>query len=239
MKKLKQLIYPLTLALLLTACAESSDSTTESSTGNSGTSTTTTTTETNKDSTPETADAPSDENQDEDSSDSTEEAIETQEESTEEETQETQDSYDDDVMRLSFQTTSLDGQTVTSDIFKDYDLTMINIWATWCGPCVNEMPDLQLVNEALPDNVNFITLCSDGATQSALANQILTASNATFQTIIPDDALDAQLMQYIMAFPTTIFVDKTGALTGGVIEGAPYDVVTSYLDAVDQVLAIQ
>ena len=33
-------------------------------------------------------------------------------------------------------------ETVTQDIFADYDLTMVNVWATWCGYCVEEMPEL-------------------------------------------------------------------------------------------------
>lgn len=41
-----------------------------------------------------------------------------------------------------FTTTDLNGNEVTEAMFADYDLTMINIWATFCGPCINEMPHL-------------------------------------------------------------------------------------------------
>ena len=43
----------------------------------------------------------------------------------------------------SFEIVDLNGDTVTQDIFKDYDITMINIWATWCGPCRSELPEIQ------------------------------------------------------------------------------------------------
>lgn len=32
-------------------------------------------------------------------------------------------------------------------MFSDYDLTMVNVFATWCSPCVNELPDLQKLSE--------------------------------------------------------------------------------------------
>ena len=34
-----------------------------------------------------------------------------------------------------FNTVDLDGNTVTGDILQNADLTFINYWATWCGPC--------------------------------------------------------------------------------------------------------
>ena len=35
------------------------------------------------------------------------------------------------------------GNTVTSDIFADYDATIINFWNNGCGTCIAEMPDLE------------------------------------------------------------------------------------------------
>ena len=42
----------------------------------------------------------------------------------------------------SFTAQTLDGTEVTQDIFKETDLTMVNIWGTFCGPCIREMPEL-------------------------------------------------------------------------------------------------
>ena len=50
----------------------------------------------------------------------------------------------------SFQTADLEGTTVTQDVFKDYDITMVNVWTTWCQYCVEEMPELEKVYRNLP-----------------------------------------------------------------------------------------
>lgn len=127
-------------------------------------------------------------------------------------------------------------QEISDTIFHDYDLTMVNIWATWCGPCVEEMPYLQEVYSQLPSNVNLITLVSDGDQQLELAQEILGASGATFTTVLPSESVNLNVLPKVDAFPTTVFVDRNGnvaAVTQGVPQG---DVTASYLDYVDQVL---
>ena len=50
----------------------------------------------------------------------------------------------------SFSTYDMQLQPVTEEIFAPYDLTMVNIWATWCGYCVREMPELAKLKDMLP-----------------------------------------------------------------------------------------
>ena len=62
----------------------------------------------------------------------------------------------------SFSATDLDGNTVDQSVLADYDLTMVNVWATFCGPCINEMPDLgELAQEYADKKVQIIGLVSD------------------------------------------------------------------------------
>ena len=46
-----------------------------------------------------------------------------------------------------FTTQDLDGNTVTQDIFKEHKLTLVNAMGTWCSPCVQVLPALQMIYE--------------------------------------------------------------------------------------------
>ena len=46
-----------------------------------------------------------------------------------------------------FESWDLYGNTVTNQVFKGKKLTMVNIWATYCSPCINEMPDLEKLHQ--------------------------------------------------------------------------------------------
>lgn len=119
-----------------------------------------------------------------------------------------------------FSAKTLDGATVTEESFKDYDLTMINIWATFCGPCKEEMKDLAELHKSLPKNVNMTSICTDAADESELAQKIIDSNNGKFKVIIPDKKLTDSLLKYVTGVPTTFFVDKSGNVVGEPIVGA-------------------
>ena len=51
-----------------------------------------------------------------------------------------------DFERLQFETQDLEGNACDSkELFALHDLTLVNIWATWCGPCIEEMPALEKI----------------------------------------------------------------------------------------------
>ena len=43
---------------------------------------------------------------------------------------------------ITFEGMDLEGNTISEDVFLQSKLTMVNVWATYCGPCLNEMPGL-------------------------------------------------------------------------------------------------
>jgi len=120
-----------------------------------------------------------------------------------------------------FNTIDMQGNSVTEEIFAPYDLTMVNVWATWCGYCVEEMPEFTELKERLPENANIITVCTDAHMETELTQEILASVNANFQTLILTQEMVDQLISQVYAFPTTFFLDSEGKVVGEPIVGVP------------------
>ena len=117
-----------------------------------------------------------------------------------------------------FNTKDVLGETVTSNIFSKYKVTMINVWATDCTSCVEEMPEINKLSKNKPANTNVITLCTDTAWKDEaieFAKQIV-HENKSVKVLIPDKVLQKSLANRIVAYPTTIFVDSQGKMIGDV-----------------------
>lgn len=124
---------------------------------------------------------------------------------------------------LEFKTKTLDGKEIDSSIFKDSKLTMVNIWATYCGPCIMEMPDIQKLSEEIKgDKINVIGLVSDTPDEDneALAKKILEKKGVKFTNIIPDENIKNNLLKDVSGVPTTVFVDSKGNIVGEFIVGS-------------------
>ena len=115
-------------------------------------------------------------------------------------------------------------ESVDSSIFGEKDLTVLNVWGTFCGPCIQEMPELGEWQRSLPDNVQIIGLVADVAGKEdadhiELANTILDKTNAHFTNIIPNNDF-AELLSGVVGVPTTFFINKEGKIVGKPIVGA-------------------
>lgn len=142
-----------------------------------------------------------------------------------------------------FSTTDLEGNTLDQSILADYDLTMVNVWATFCGPCINEMPDLgELAAEYADKGVQIIglvsdTMDSDGTisdSQVETAKEIVAETGADYRHLLPSDDLLGILSQ-IYAVPTTFFVDSEGVQVGDAIVTAQSK--EKWIETIDGMLA--
>jgi thiol-disulfide isomerase/thioredoxin len=52
----------------------------------------------------------------------------------------------------------------TISVIQDGEIAVVNIWATWCGPCIREIPELnELVSEYKGKNVRFLAFSAESA----------------------------------------------------------------------------
>ncbi len=122
-----------------------------------------------------------------------------------------------------FTATDLNGQQVTQEVFAKYDVTMINIWGTYCSYCLQEMPGLgELAQEYKDKNVQIIGIVIDvlepngeiSAEQVNLAQTIVKQTGANYQHLLPSKDLILAKLQYVTGIPETFFVDKKGNIIG-------------------------
>ena len=126
------------------------------------------------------------------------------------------------------QTVDIDGKEFSGKNFSDYDLTMVNVFATWCSPCVQEIPDLAEIQKEMKDKgVNIVGVVTDtvdqtGENQEALekAKLIRERSKAEYPFLIPDKSNFNGRLSGIQAFPETFFVDKKGQIVGETYSGS-------------------
>lgn len=142
----------------------------------------------------------------------------------------------------SFSAETIEGETFTQDDFAGYDLTMVNVWATFCTYCIDEMPALEELSQSLPENVNMISICADAADNKELTRQIVDECGVTFPVLIDNDKLDSCFLSSITGFPTTVFVDSNGSIVGAEQIGVPVSgneetIVAAYLRLIDEHLA--
>ncbi|WP_053955980.1 TlpA disulfide reductase family protein [Inediibacterium massiliense] len=121
------------------------------------------------------------------------------------------------------QTKDIHGKSVDKSIFKENKLTIVDIWATTCGPCVQAMPELQKLKEELKkDQINVIGIVADAVDDETIeiAKKIVDKKGVKYMDLVPDETLQNGILQSITGTPTFIFVDGDGNIVGNPIIGA-------------------
>ena len=143
----------------------------------------------------------------------------------------------------SFSGKDLDGNSVDESLFSNNAVTVVNFWFTGCKPCVAELSKLNELNDAIKsmggEVVGINTETFDGnedAIKEAAA--ILDSQGAKYRNIsIDSDSSIGKYASDIMAFPTTILVDRNGNIVGdpmlgGIDDQANYDSLMKQIQSV-------
>ena len=125
-------------------------------------------------------------------------------------------------------TKDIHGKEFSSKDFANYDLTMVNVFATWCTACIQEIPDLvEVQKEMQAKGVNIIGIVTDtvddtGENREALekAKLIQEKTKANYSFLIPDKTNFNGRLNGIQALPETFFVDKNGQIVGETYSGS-------------------
>lgn len=119
-----------------------------------------------------------------------------------------------------FTTTDVYGNTVTQEIFAQADLTVVNVWATYCGPCINEMPYLgELAEEYDSSKVQLVGIPTDVYNQEYLdyALSLIDETGADYTHLLMSEELYNWGLTDIQYVPTTFFVNSEGEILDSVV----------------------
>ncbi|MCI8624166.1 MAG: TlpA family protein disulfide reductase [Provencibacterium sp.] len=121
---------------------------------------------------------------------------------------------------ITFEGTDLEGNAVTSSIFSQSRLTMVNVWATYCNPCLNEMPALgELAADYETEEFQIIGIVSDvlEGEDTSLTESLVEQTGAHYTHLLLNESIYDGLLTDVTAVPTTFFLDKDGVILDTVI----------------------
>jgi len=136
---------------------------------------------------------------------------------------------------ISFETTDTEGNAVTSaELFAANQITMINVWGTWCPHCVGEMGELAKIHKRIQEKgcgilgLEYENYWDDNILQASkemISENQITYPNAVYPA-------GNELMQKVCSdgYPTSVFVDSEGKILAAPIAGAYVDKYEKVLD---------
>ena len=108
-----------------------------------------------------------------------------------------------------FSLTTLTGESIDESYFREHKVTMVNFWATWCGPCVGEIPDLVKLSGDYADQGFAIlgVLLWDEDLDGARA--FIKEQGVTYPVVVAEGVF-AELSADFYGVPSTLFFNTNG-----------------------------
>ncbi|NOZ70922.1 MAG: TlpA family protein disulfide reductase, partial [Chloroflexi bacterium] len=92
---------------------------------------------------------------------------------------------------------------------------VLNFWASWCGPCRAEMPELEQAFQEYRDN-GLVVLGVNQGESATVVRDFLQQLDLTFPVVL-DQRLQVSQLYHINSLPTTFFIDRNGMIRDQVV----------------------
>lgn len=122
---------------------------------------------------------------------------------------------EDELPAPDFTLPGLNGELISLSDFKGY-VVLVNVWATWCPPCVYEMPSMEkLYQKFKSENFKILAISIDLPGARAVA-PFMKKHNLTFEALI-DPAGTIQTAYGVYGIPQSFIIDKQGNIIKKII----------------------
>ncbi len=114
------------------------------------------------------------------------------------------------------------GNTVSLDNFRGR-FVLLNFWASWCAPCLVELPSLHRLNEAMGGEDFTVIAVSTDRKGIAYAREFLEKRGIAAPPVFNDKTSKFAGVNQVKAMPTTILIDPEGREIGRLAAAAEWD----------------
>jgi thiol-disulfide isomerase/thioredoxin len=119
---------------------------------------------------------------------------------------------DEPIMAQDFEVLDQEGNTVRLSDFQGKPI-VLNFWASWCPPCIAEMPFFQNAYESLGDRVVFLMVNeTDGNRETVEKAEAFLEQEGLSLPVYFDTKLEAGYVYNVTGIPVTYFIDKEGVI---------------------------
>lgn len=122
-----------------------------------------------------------------------------------------------------FELTTMDGETVKLTDFRGKRV-MLNFWATWCGPCRAEMPDMQKFYEDEDVEILAVNLTASQSGEKEKIPKFTDEYGITFPILL-DENSDVSTLYQIQPIPTSYLIDSEGRIHNKAFGALNYDLM--------------
>lgn len=122
-----------------------------------------------------------------------------------------------------FSTKDFDGKSVDNSVFAKSKVTLVNYWATWCGPCRTELPELQALHQEIQAKGGAVMGLVSDATQTKgleAGKKLVSQNQLKYPNLVSTPGIESFVSARSQYVPTSFLIDKDGYIIGKSIIGS-------------------
>lgn len=118
-----------------------------------------------------------------------------------------------------FEMVYADGKAINMEDLKG-KVVFMNFWATWCPPCIAEMPSIQKLYDKVKDNNEIVILTVEVEGKRDKVAKFMERKNLSLPVVYPNSSIPTEFFNG--SLPTTVILDKKGNIAHTTIGMADY-----------------